>query len=147
MELEFLDPNNKIEGKERKSKLLKPDSQLYQYIDGLRQYIERVYVGRTERRIDLHVELVKKGEMCTIELLNQRSLRYEGTLIDIYNIIAYGKAIAVQCPSMFGHDDLHISITYFTKGLPKDIMYTITNFAACNASYECLGVCRGINDK
>lgn len=124
-QLQLQDPLNIIKGKERRSKLLDPESDLYKYVDKMRTTIEQTYPGHmTERRMDLHVELIKKRETCTEQLLNQRSLAFHGCTVDVSDIRKYGNAIAIQCPNMFGHDNLHLSIAYFPKELPKDIMKT-----------------------
>lgn len=127
MQILFENPQSLIIGKERRSKLLDTGSELYKYLDQLRSYLERIYPYLTERRIDFHVELIKKGEPCSKQLLDSRSMEYHGTDIDIdiTNCVKYGRAIAIQCPDAFGHCNLHISIAYFKREVPNNIMYNI----------------------
>ena len=62
MKINFLEPSKRIKGKENKSKLLLPDSDLYKFISQYRQNIINTGSNISENRMDLHIEILKRSD-------------------------------------------------------------------------------------
>lgn len=115
MEVQFTNPAKRL-ANERRSKLLDPNSKLYQFLQNKRDELSQKYPGQVgDKRMDFHIELIKDGEQVTDELLVTRAQAIQGSTVQlIYSTI--GKAYVLNTPS-----GTHITIAFFPKGVPKGI--------------------------
>jgi len=125
--IDFTNPCDQIVGQERRSKLLNPESNLYKWLSAAKGRLQTAYPGAIHDRMDFHVEVVKKGEQWSRDLLNERSMELNGTDIRPSECLeSYGKAIALKIPS----SDMHITVAYFPSGVPKNAMSLISDAGA-----------------
>jgi hypothetical protein len=119
LKLEFEDPNSVIVGKERKSKLLKQNSELYSEAERKRKILESTY-GKLmdDKRMDFHTELIKDSP--TDELLLQRTQLLEGKYVNPNAYTQTSKSIGIIGPYLEGYGNTHITLGYFKNGLPND---------------------------
>ena len=116
--VEFQNPNAVLEGKEKKSKLLKLNSSLYNECHRKRQILENKFGTEMEnKRIDFHLELIKENP--TNILLIKRAEEIEKTLIDTGKYQLTPKSIGIEGPFVNGYGTTHITLGFFPKGLPK----------------------------
>lgn len=117
MEIRFLNPNQRLEG-ERRSKLLDPSSEFYQYLDRLDKKLNELYPGKIgAKRMDYHIELIFKNDPITDMLLIQRAQELEGQKIYNLDVIRIGRALAIQTP-IAGTGKTHATISFFPGGFP-----------------------------
>jgi len=120
--IEFLDPTVVIAGKERCSKLLKPDSALYRHLDSLRKQIEQAFPGKvqTPPRIDLHIEVITNRVPYSEEEVLKRCAQLQGQQIDAspHLLEKLGKAVMLPTPEVDGYGGTHITLAWFPGGVP-----------------------------
>lgn len=119
LKIEFENPNDVIPGKERKSKLLKQNSELYLEAERKRKVLESTYGSLVDdKRMDFHLELIKDNP--TDELLVTRAQLLEGKMIDVNEYEKTGKSIGIKGPELEGYGNTHITLGYFKNGLPEN---------------------------
>ena len=124
MKIEFLSSNKRISG-ERRSKLLDPNSQLYQLLKLIQNKIdEEKIVNRSADRMDLHIELLSQREdLNNIKLQQDRIQKILQFDLDIDDPKSWGfinKAFCLFLPVIEGYNALpHITVLYLGN-------YTIT---------------------
>lgn len=121
--INYKSPNQRINGQERRSKLLDPNSELYQECQRIRDLFLEKYPNQIkDKRMDFHTELVFKGEEFSDNLLNNRSQRMEGLKIspeDFYLQPLGKQALVINTPKIDGRQT-HITIAFFKQAIPKD---------------------------
>lgn len=116
MQVNFIDSNARLPN-ELRSKLLKPDSSLYTWLAAQRQLLITRYGERVgPMRMDFHVELIRRDEEPTEEMLVTRCKLLEGTNVPSTTLDKLGKAIVLPLPSVEGYGTTHITIAYFPAG-------------------------------
>jgi len=123
MKIKFLDPNSRITGKEGRSKLLDPNSELYLWLDDEYKRLKEKYgelVG--SKRMDYHIEVIKRVETPTEELLVQRSQQLEDQDVDTSKIGKMWKAWVLYTPEIEGYGVTHSTIAFFPKGVPFQLV-------------------------
>jgi hypothetical protein len=118
--IEFLNPNKWLPQREKNSKLLDPTSALYDILDNYRMSLENAYGSLLSRkRMDFHIELIKKGEEWSEELLVHRAQELEGSYVDLSDEDNWhfgGRSVQIKTSP-----DTHITIGYFKKGVPDNV--------------------------
>lgn len=114
MKVEYNDYKQRNKG-EKKSKLLKPDSKLYNYIIKLKEILcQNGFVHQD--RMGLHSEVLNDGKE-TLETFLERVKMLEGREIDVKNPKNYsviGRAIVLLLGDLDGYNkDAHITIAFF----------------------------------
>lgn len=90
--VEFTNPNVQLSN-ERRSKLIKPESDLYKFLEEKRRELTEKHgdlVGI--KRMDFHIELIKDGEEPTEELLVNRAKQLEGKIYEYKYVLLKDKA-------------------------------------------------------
>jgi hypothetical protein len=117
LKIEFENPNHVLVGKERKSKLIKQDSDLYRELTRKRSILETIFgLALDGKRMDFHIELIKDDP--TDDVLICRAQMLEGSVIDSSNYAFTGKSIGLSCPHVDGYGKTHITLGFFPTGLP-----------------------------
>jgi hypothetical protein len=116
--IEFENPNLALEGKERKSKLLKKDSLLYKECKRKQQILKNRFLNEIgDQRMDFHLELIKDNP--SKEELVLRAQKLEKNIIDVNKYELTPKSIGIQGPYLENYGYTHITLGYFPNGLPK----------------------------
>lgn len=124
--IEFQNPNDVIVDKERKSKLLKKNSPLYNECLRKRRILESKYKDILgEQRMDFHIELIKDNP--TNDLLVFRAQQLEKILVDTNQYSYTNKSIGIKCPYVDGYGETHITMGYFPNGLPENDFVKLLN--------------------
>lgn len=127
LQILFLDPNNRIEGREVRSKLLHPTSALYAHLQAVRNRICARYgdlVG--PKRMDFHVELIHLEELYDMsdedarKTLVARAQKLQGEEMSVFTRGPFGKAVGVLVPFLVRGSPTHVTLAYFPQGIPKD---------------------------
>ena len=103
---------DRIEGKEGKSKLLHPESRLYQFLSALKAAIRRQFSTAPDR-MDLHIELVGARDD---DLLRTRTEALDGRTIDLADETSWdylGRAFVLRVPEVDGVTAPHITVVHF----------------------------------
>lgn len=116
MKLLFLQPNIKSP-KERNSKLLDPNSELYKYIQSIKNILRTSGLEHKDR-MDLHVELMKSTEKMVNrnEIFNERVKQLEGKELSLSPRIlsTIGSALVLNVGNVKGYiGKPHITIGFF----------------------------------
>lgn len=119
--IEFIDHTRKLDN-EFKSKLLKPESELYKHLRKIRQFLIDVYpeVKVSVQRMDFHIELVSKDEAKEMDdptvwkTLVDRATELQGKEIKV-NLVKLGKAVVVPV-----YDRYHITVAHYQDGVFPD---------------------------
>ncbi len=121
MKIEFESPYSRIKGRECRSKLLDPNSELYAWIDQQRLILE-VEFGHlvAPKRMDYHIELIGNDEKRSEELLNQRARKLHNRKINPNNFQIFDEAWVLETPDVDGYGPTHITIGYFPNGIPDN---------------------------
>ena len=118
MKIEFLDATKRLNG-ERRSKLLKPGSDLYNHVDSeYKKLVSKFGNLVGSKRMDSHIELIGRNEKPTDELLVERAIALEGTEVDIDDTEALGRAWVLFTDKNRKH---HVTIAFFPNGVPDGI--------------------------
>lgn len=117
--IRFLNPNARIEGKEMRSKLLEPSSELYGWLQNERKIVCEKYENVDPQRMDFHIELISKTETPSEELLVSRAKQLEGSVCDSSQKVLIGKTYMLPCPAVQGYGDTHITIAHFPAAPEK----------------------------
>lgn len=127
MKIEFQDPNNVIAGKEKRSKLLNENSELYKHVDKLRNELLKKYGSLiSEKRMDYHMELINANEEPTKEKLVTRAKMLENQDVDERKYKVTKNSIGIECSqSVPGYGKPHVTIAHFAKGVPNNIISVI----------------------
>lgn len=112
--IKFLEPGKRIEGKELRSKLLHPESELYAWLKISRGAISDVLPNVSPQRMDFHIELIRKDEEPTEEILVSRAQELEGKTTNILTARLQGKTYVVPCPEVTGYGPTHITVVHFS---------------------------------
>lgn len=127
LKVHFIDPNNRLKGKERRSKLLDPKSDLYKWVDNEYKLLIEKYGDTSQeglvgsKRMDYHIELIKGRKEATDELLVERAQQLEGKEVIIpQKLSSMGRALVVDGPNLEGYGNTHITVAFFPKGVPSD---------------------------
>jgi len=116
--IEFECPNSALEGKEKKSKLLKQNSSLYNECARKRQILENKFGTQVDsKRMDFHLELIKDNP--DNKTLVDRAREIEKMPIDSNVYETTPKSIGIKGPHVNGYGTTHITLGYFPKGLPR----------------------------
>jgi len=118
MKINFLEPSKRIKGKENKSKLLLPDSDLYKFISQYRQNIINTGSNISENRMDLHIEILKRSDAKNEVMFLKNVLQLENNDIDVENNENFGflgKAFVLFTNEINNYGKTHITIVYFTN--------------------------------
>ena len=123
LNIKFLDSKNRINGKERRSKLLDPNSELYQWVDA--KYTELVnqygkQVG--EKWMDYHIELIGRNDVFSDKLLVDRCQELENVPTDLTHLGKMGRAYVLWGPAVSGYGQTHITIAFFPDGVPAELL-------------------------
>lgn len=119
MKIEFTSPNQALSG-EKRSKLLKPGSEFYNYLEQEYQKLNEKYPGLVgNKRMDYHIELIFRGQEPTKDLLVNRAMYLEGKDIDDLSLKVFGRALCVDTPKINGKRT-HATIAFFPNGVPND---------------------------
>lgn len=120
MKIILQSPSSLIQGKERKSKLIDPTSDLYRHLESMRSRLVKKYGSRIgAKRMDYHVEVIRENEPYSESLVNSRSQEVHN--VELTNLSEYtciGKAFCLQGPTISGYGPTHITIAFFPKGVP-----------------------------
>lgn len=119
----FKDPNARLQD-EMRSKLIKPDCELYNRLDKLRYGYLTLYglESVAPRRMDYHIELIKTKEEARDEnLLVKRCQKLEGVVLNELELCKMGKAIVLKTPYVEGYGITHITVAYFPDGVPEGL--------------------------
>lgn len=113
--LKFLSPEKRIEGKEMRSKLISNESPLYDWLSLERKKVTEIFPDISDpQRMDFHIELIKKDEIPSEDLLLSRVKELEGK--EIYmNKRLNKKTYQVDSPLVSGYGDTHITIVHFSE--------------------------------
>lgn len=122
--IEFLNPDEIDESKERCSKLLDPKSQFYQRLAGMRRAIMVAFPGRVQdpSRMDFHIEVTKgypsydKQTMLAVV----KQLQGRQCPCDFWFIKQQGRALVIETPHVDGYGITHATIAYFPKSQCAD---------------------------
>jgi hypothetical protein len=87
LRIEYNYPHRRSRG-ERKSKLLKPDSELYRFLTELKSHLKSHGFDHVDR-MPLHSEVLNNDRE-TVDDFISRVAKFEGKEIDVYNISNYG---------------------------------------------------------
>ncbi len=118
MKIQFTSVDAILTG-ERKSKLLDPQSELYQACDAKYQELKEKYGAAIgAKRMDFHIELVSRNETWSEELVLTRARELHGLEIDMSNICVMGRALVVMTPQVTGYAQPHITLAFFPNGVP-----------------------------
>jgi hypothetical protein len=116
--IEFENPYAVIEGKEKRSKLLKTNSPLYLECERKAKILKNTFGNEMgDKRMDFHLELIKDNP--TDELLVLRAKEIEKSQIDSNRYDITQKSIGIEGPFVKGYGKTHITIGYFPRGLPQ----------------------------
>jgi hypothetical protein len=85
--VEYNEPDRRSRG-ERKSKLLKVDSELYRFLMELKEFLKSRGLDHSDR-MALHSEVLNDDRETEADFIS-RVAKFEGKQIDIYNISNYG---------------------------------------------------------
>jgi hypothetical protein len=119
MFVEFENPNGVIEGKERKSKLLKVSSPLYNECKRKREILSKKFPQIDSQRMDFHLELIKDNP--TDNLLVKRAQKLEKSSINVNEYLLTKKSIGIKGPYLEDYGQTHITLGYFPNGLDIDL--------------------------
>lgn len=110
----YADPNARIEGKEKNSKLLATESDLYKKLDALLSAICTRFPLCTGKRMDFHTELVRSGN--PTELV-ERAQKLHGAIVTLSDLekwtIMSGRAFVFNTPAVDGYGPTHITVGYW----------------------------------
>lgn len=119
--IEYLDPTQKIEGKEGRSKLLCPDSKLYSILKKVRDHYIADGSVSGDLRSDFHTELI--GSRGNRSQLVPRCQELQGYILDVGSMsnwtIMMEHALVVKTPEVSGYGPTHITVCYFPTGVPE----------------------------
>ena len=121
--IEFTDPTAIIAGKEKCSKLLDPNSNLFQFVAHCRQMLIK-YFGESvisPIRMQPHIEVMAWGQPYEDEEMLKRVAFLQGRKIEPRFIVC-GKAVALAAPVVSGYGPTHITIAHFPKGVPENYL-------------------------
>lgn len=122
MKIEFEDATRRLDG-ERRSKLLKKGSELYQWLEEYSNgLVEKFGELVAPKRMDYHFELIKRGEEATDELLVERAKMLEGEDVDISNLGVFYRAWVLIGPEVDGYGQVHCTIDFFRGGVPEELI-------------------------
>lgn len=136
--IEFWEPSQVIPGKERKSKLLHPDSALYRYLDFIRQQLVQQHPQNiAPKRMDYHIELISQAECDqlngnTDSTLVSRCQKLQGLVLNPVEIEPQGKVWAMKTPEVDGYGPTHITIAYYPGGIQPAYIIDTTQETLCN---------------
>lgn len=120
--IEFDRPDEIDEKRERCSKLLKPDSPLYQLVTSLRSILLEKYGARIADppRMPPHIEVIPwaERETFTREEMLARVKELEGRPIEL-KVSQGKKSIYLETPPVAGYGPTHITIAYFPDGIAE----------------------------
>ena len=128
MDIKFLEPFRRIPRKENKSKLIDPNTELYDFLEKYRQNIIK-YSGVVvaDKLMDYHIQILNRFESNNIQLFLNRVRYLSQFNIDINDINNYGfvgKAFVLFTPRIPNYGRTHITIAYF-QYKPADILHLI----------------------
>lgn len=121
IKIKYTNPNQRIEGQEKRSKLIDPDSILYKECQKLQDKLTELYPNLiADKRMDFHTELVFRGEEYSSELLVDRAQKLEGIEMKNLTMEPLGpNALVINTPLVDGRQP-HITIGFFRQGIPSD---------------------------
>lgn len=105
---------DRIAGKERRSKLLKNDSELYHYLHKIKAKIKAHYPIGSDR-MDLHIEITKDPDD---GLLRQKTEQLHNQAVDLSKADTWGylsRAFVVWTPEVAAYGVTHITVAYFAE--------------------------------
>ena len=112
--IQFISTDKRVSG-ERRSKLLKHETPLYNWVENARANLHKAgYVFDTR---DPHIEVLKEEERDMVELSVARARELQGRLIALSPLIKLGNALVLGTGQVEGYGDTHITIAYFRQGL------------------------------
>ncbi len=122
--INFKDPNNRISGEERRSKLLDPSSELYKWVDNKFKDLVAKYGEQVgSKRMDYHIELLKRNDNTSDgKLLVERCQQLENKDVDVTNVGQLGRAYVLHTGKVDGYGETHVSIAFFPKGVPSELL-------------------------
>lgn len=109
-----------IVGKERKSKLLHQDSDLYSVLHQIKQAIKEHYQVGADR-MDLHIELTKVKDDPALRTKTESLENQELSLIDQENWGYLGRAFVLWTPEVIDYGKTHITIAFFGNKPKPDV--------------------------
>jgi hypothetical protein len=116
--IQFQEPTKRITGKERRSKLLDPKSDLYKILSPWYQLIMSKYGDSVKGQyMDFHIEVLKPNEDNVDDFLDRVS-QLEGSplnLNDPNTFYFFGNAFSIRTPYIENYGETHITIAYFIK--------------------------------
>jgi hypothetical protein len=125
MEIRLANPEKRIIGKERKSKLLEPGSEFFSWIQRIRAKIHEEGIEADCR--DPHIEVIREKfstfdeeEAVVAARSNQLQGRYVNAIEDIG--VMSGKALVCWTGSVDGYGMTHATIAYFGQGISEEML-------------------------
>ena len=123
----FQEPTHRIIGRERRSKLIDPESELYKILDKMFLKVIKTHSKYiVPRRMDFHFELVKRDEDWNEKKLVSRCSQLHGKEIQL-NWAVKNNALMILGPSIDSYGETHITLVKFKDYVP-DTIYNILDF-------------------
>ena len=125
-DIKFKFPHNLGSG-EHKSKLIDPASDLYKFLEKVRNRIHS-RLGSTDnsvlpKRMDFHIELVDSG--ASMEVMAARTKKIQEQQADVHKCYIYKKALCLTTPTMNDDGDrckrTHITIAFCKDEISEEI--------------------------
>lgn len=128
MKLEFLQPTVKLP-KERNSKLLDPNSELYKYLQSIKTILRDSGFEHKDR-MDLHVEVMKSNEKLVnrnqVFLDRVKQLESKELSLNPRFLSKMGPALVLNVGKIKDYQGQpHITIGYFTNKTILDLAYSL----------------------
>lgn len=112
--IEFMNPRERIRGLERQSKLLAPDSFLYEWVTAA-----RVALRAAGAYIDVrppHIEVLRPHERDDVTALTARAQMLQGRTVPL-SVTHMSNALVLPTPAVPHYGATHVTIAYFPAGL------------------------------
>ena len=107
----------RIAGKERRSKLLHNESELYAFLHRVKTRLQAYPVGAD--RMGLHIELTKNPDDTELEA---KTASLQGQTIEVSSPTNWGflhRAFVLWTPEVADYGRTHITVAYFPDGKPS----------------------------
>ena len=121
VQVKFLAPNNKVQG-EGKSKLLSPQSELYEWIMNIRNKLTDAKISFDAR--PPHIEISKDANLSASEF-TKRAQTLENTYVSKDLYVLADNALVVYTGILNFYGITHATIAYFKEGLSEQQYDTI----------------------
>lgn len=120
----LLSRDHVLHDKERRSKLLAPESELYHILEAERTRLVEKYGDKVApKRMNFHIELIGGADPWSSETVTDRAKNVHGKCIDLqFGSTGNNKAYVVHGPIVPGYGRTHITVAYFPDGIPFPVL-------------------------